>query len=67
MGARVYSVQAKIVGEDVVLTTIGQSPRGTKVLLKSAKVPGVRGPREEFRRNVEAAVRRLLPDTYDNG
>lgn len=61
MSMKVVAVRVDLKRGDAVLTTIGSSPRGTKVRLRSVVVPGIKGPRKEFEAAVDAAVNELLP------
>jgi hypothetical protein len=57
MGAKITAVRCQLKKDELVLTAVGQSPRGTKVLLKKAFAKGRKGPREEFQKNVEEAIK----------
>jgi hypothetical protein len=57
MGAKITAVRCQLKKDELVITAVGQSPRGTKVLLKRAVAKGRKGPREEFQKNVEDAIK----------
>lgn len=61
MSMKIVAVRVELKRGDVEVTTIGSSPRGTKVRLSSKVVRGVRGDREAFEANLARAVNELLP------
>ena len=62
MANKIVAVRVQLRGDDVELTTLGESPRGTRVRLKSVQVPGVRKDKKEFHSKVLAALETLLPN-----
>lgn len=61
LAPRVVSIRVEMKGDDAVITTIGQSPRGTKVRLKTVLVNGLRGPKETFDADLRKAIQQLVP------
>lgn len=61
MSMKIVAVRVALKRGEAEITTIGSSPRGTKVRLRSVMVPGVRGDRKAFEAGVEKAINELLP------
>lgn len=61
MGIPIVAIRVRVRGDNMEITTLGSSPRGTRFRLKTVQVDGVKGPKAAFHGKVEAAVDSLLP------
>lgn len=61
MSIKIVAVRADFKGDDVVLTMLGETPRGTRVRVKSETVSGVKGDRAAWESKVAAAIDRMAP------
>lgn len=59
----IVAIRVDVKGDDMGITTLGSSPRGTRFRLKTVTVEGVKGPKPAFESKVAAALNALLPDT----
>lgn len=58
---RVTELKCERKGVNLVITSFGKTPRGTKVRLTSVEVPGEYATRELRRVAIEQAISKLLP------
>lgn len=61
MTHKVVAIKCNFARNKLVLTSIGESPRGTKVLLKKVVIANYKHEQPGSRDAVEAALRDLLP------
>lgn len=61
MSHKIVGVQVDLKGGDVRLTTLTESPRGTRIRLASVMVKGVRGDKAVFEGNILTALHELVP------
>lgn len=63
MSIPIVAIRIDVKGDQMKITTMGASPRGTRFRLKTTEVDGVKGPKAAFASKVEAAMNLLLPAT----
>lgn len=59
MGAKIVAIRVDLKGEKATLTTLGASPRGTRVRLKSEEVDGTQLSKKALEEKLTAAIERL--------
>jgi len=60
MTVKVNAIRVDLRGDEVVITAMGQSPRGTKVRLRQETAKGRKGDKETFRQNIVQAIEKVI-------
>lgn len=62
MRHRIVAIQVKEERGEMVINLLGQTPRGTRFIIKSAKAGSANAPKAELKRELDKAIRGLLPE-----